>query len=90
MKKNNGWELFLRKCLSVKTEEELEKFFELFMTIEERHDMANRYLIIKKLLSGDESQRIIAKNLKVSIAKITRGSNSLKVIDSKLKTILID
>jgi TrpR family trp operon transcriptional repressor len=47
-----------------------------------------RCLIIKALLDQKNPQREIAENLKVSIAKITRGSNELKRISPQLKAYL--
>jgi len=60
----------------------------LFFTIEEKETLSSRYLIIKALLQGDETQREIADIHKVSIAQITRGSNALKLISPELKTLL--
>jgi TrpR family trp operon transcriptional repressor len=47
-----------------------------------------RCLIIRDLLMQEQTQREIAKNLNVSIAKITRGSNELKRIKDPLLTYL--
>ncbi len=47
-----------------------------------------RYLIIKELLQKKKPQRQIAKDLNVSIAKITRGSNELKRMHPKLLQFL--
>ncbi len=58
--------------------------FDLFFTPEEKNDFATRYLIIKMLLQQEKTQREIAKELKVSISKITRGSNELKRMSPKL------
>jgi TrpR family trp operon transcriptional repressor len=56
--------------------------------MEEKSAIADRYLIIKGLLNGKKTQREMAETLKVSIAKITRGSNALKTIEPKLKAFL--
>ena len=47
-----------------------------------------RYSIIHELIKQEKTQREIAKELNVSIAKISRGSNELKRIDKKLLTYL--
>lgn len=83
-----GWKNFLELCCSIKTPEELDLFFGLFLTFEERETMISRYIIIKKLLEGKLTQREIAEKYKVSIAQITRGSNALKIIDPELKEFL--
>ncbi|MCB1084045.1 MAG: trp operon repressor, partial [Simkania sp.] len=54
----------------------------------ERVDLSKRILIVQELLNGEKTQREMAKDLQVSIAKITRGSNELKGIDEKLKQFL--
>ncbi len=84
----NSWEAFLELCAKIKTPEEFDQFFSLFLTFEEREIMASRYLIIKALLEGDLTQREMADAYKVSIAQITRGSNALKTIDPKFKKTL--
>jgi TrpR family transcriptional regulator, trp operon repressor len=73
-----GWKQFLHWCHQAENEKQLDALFDLVLTHEEKSDIATRCLIIKELLAQEESQRDIAKNLNVSIAKITRGSNELK------------
>lgn len=85
---NNTWKSFLTLCLKTQNTHELSQLFDCFLTIEERNDIADRYLIIKALLDEKLTQREISKKLNVSIAKITRGSNALKSIDSKTKRFL--
>ena len=83
-----GWESFLDLCAKINSEEELDHFFDLFLTIEEKHLLASRTLIIKELLEDTLPQREIAKKHKVSIAQITRGSNALKRANSSIKSFL--
>ncbi len=85
-----GWRCFLELCLSAKDEKTLDEIYDLFLTAEERSSLETRCLIIKALLDQKRTQREIAKDLNVSIAKITRGSNELKRISPKLKQYLID
>ena len=85
----DGWWRFLHACAELKTAEEIDAFFNLLLTIEERKDVADRYLIIRDLLKGDKTQRKMAEDLHVSIAKITRGSNSLKTIGETLRNFLM-
>jgi TrpR family transcriptional regulator, trp operon repressor len=83
-----GFDAFLLACLKIQSLEELDQFFDLFFTIEEKNTLSSRYLIIKELLEGKLTQREIAKVHSVSIAQITRGSNALKRIDLKLGQLL--
>ena len=85
-----GWEGFLNLCLSSRDEVMLDALFDLLFTIEEKSDLALRFLIIKELIQQKKTQREIAKDLNVSIAKITRGSNALKRIKPKLLKYLAE
>lgn len=77
---DKGW----RKLLKVlKHTHQLEPLLNVLLTNEEREGLAKRILIIEALLKGEKTQREIAKDLNVSIAKITRGSNALKDISLK-------
>lgn len=88
--KKSGWREFLGLCQTFSSVDELDEFFSLFMTFEERENLADRYLIIRELLLGEKTQREIAEDLNVSIAKITRGSNELKTKDAALKASLLE
>ncbi len=77
------YEAFLQACARLKTVDQYKYFFELFFTPEERKDISNRYVIVKELLEGSKTQREIAKNHRISIAQITRGSNMLKVLNTE-------
>lgn len=83
-----GWKGFLDLCANVPDTEAFKKLFDLFLTIEEKENIASRYLIVKELLDGERTQREIAETFKTSIAQITRGSNALKIIPSELKQFL--
>ncbi len=85
----DGWRGFLELCSKAKSHKELEALFGLFLTATERSEIANRYLIVQELVRGKMSQREIAKRFGISIAKITRGSNSLKIIEPDLRRKLI-
>ncbi len=62
----------------------MDQMLHLFLTINEREFVVDRYQIIKALLTSDLPQRKIAEELGVSIAKITVGSNELKRTPSEL------
>ena len=54
-------------CLNTKDEEALQAMYSLFLTPEEKIDIARRFLIIKELVREDKTQRDIAKSLHVSL-----------------------
>lgn len=76
----DGWRGFKELCHAAVKEDKLEALLELFLTLEEQEDLALRFQLIKALLEGKSPQREIAKDLQISISKITRGSNALKTI----------
>ena len=80
----DGWQYFLKLCLSAKNEKFLSELLDLFLTPEEHDSIETRCLIIKDLMEHKKTQRKISDDLKVSIAKITRGSNELKRISPEL------
>jgi len=75
---NDGWNQFLDLCLITENRKQLDALFDLFLTAEERSAISLRYLLVAELLKKQKTQREIAEDLNVSIAKITRGSNELK------------
>lgn len=85
---DDAWRCFLNFIGKMKSIENLDEAFGLFLTFEERKAIADRYNIVKELLKEEKTQRVIAEDLQVSIAKITRGSNSLKTISEKQKKLL--
>ena len=88
MTEKDGWRGFLSLCLRAKTIKELDELLGLLLTPEERENLSIRHLIVQELVRGKMTQREMAKNLGVSIAKITRGSNSLKMISKDLRRLL--
>lgn len=56
----------------------LMELLELLFTPTELVQLSARYEIIKGLLEEQKTQRELSSDLKLSIAKITRGSNELK------------
>ena len=83
-----GWKGFLDLCTKAHDPEDLDALLFLFLTEEERVALAARFLIVKELVRGEQTQREIAKSRKTSIGQITRGSNALKVIDENLRKFL--
>ncbi len=88
----SGWQRFTELTAEQQTPEAVQAWLELFLTAEERAAVTDRLLIVQALLCSDKPQRQIAKELGVSIAKITRGSNYLKTLSDEqvasLKEIL--
>ncbi|MGI5868846.1 MAG: Trp family transcriptional regulator [Kiritimatiellia bacterium] len=62
---------------SLKSAEEIRRFFDELCTPAECRDIALRWLLMKQLLDG-VPQRAIAKDLGLSLCKITRGSKYVK------------
>jgi Trp operon repressor len=85
-----NWHSFIKLCLKIKTEEQFTELFDLFLTDAEQEDIAIRYAIIEALLSDKKTQRELAKQFKISTAKITRGSNALRIADTKIKKLITD
>lgn len=86
----DGWQQLLTWCQNTQDTEQLSSLLRLLLTPEEQDDIGKRCLIIRELLAKNMSQREIAKNLNVSIAKITRGSNELKRMDKSLLQFISD
>jgi len=86
---SNHWNKFIKLCLKITTEKQCNELFDLLLTDAEKEDIAYRYAIISALLTGKKTQRELAKQLKISIAKITRGSNALRIADKKIKQHII-
>ena len=62
-------------------------FFECLFTAAERKDFSNRWLLVKEIAAG-VTQREIAREFKMSLCKITRGSKELKKPNSAFKKML--
>ena len=84
-----GWRCFLNWCSATQDKALLTKLFDCLLTPEEKESIETRCLIVQALLDQEKPQRQISEDLKVSIAKITRGSNQLKRISEKLKKYLL-
>jgi TrpR family trp operon transcriptional repressor len=76
--------LILFKIHSAKT---IEEFLFSILTPNEVKNVSSRWEIVKRIEKGT-SQRKIAKDLRLSLCKITRGSRELKKANSVLKMIL--
>lgn len=75
--KNPNYKDLYKLIVAVKTESEAEKLLKDILTPQELDSLAQRWQIIRELAHGN-TQRKIAKKLKISIAKVSRGSRILK------------
>jgi len=87
--KSKEWAKFLELFLGVKDREILDMLFQLFMTMNERDMLVDRYRLVKALLATDLSQREIADILHLSISKVTAGSKATQVLSDHHKTYLL-
>lgn len=87
-KNDSSWQDLIELFSAVEDEQSIEKLLQVLFTHDERNDIAKRVQIIRSLLRGDKTQRQLAQDLNVSIAKITRGSNALKSIDDEVRALL--
>ena len=69
------------------SEAEIESFFKELLTESEIETLSKRWRILE-LLENGQTQRDIAKDLQVSLCKVTRGSRILKNNDSILAKYL--
>lgn len=65
----------------------IDGFLESILTPREVRELAGRWELVKRLAAG-ESQRAIARQLHMSLCKITRGSRELKKPRSPLRRML--
>lgn len=83
--KSRGWKHLLALLHAAKTPDELEELLKALLTYEECDQLSLRVELIAELLRAEKPQRQISSELRVSIATVTRGSNMLKTIKSKLR-----
>ncbi len=72
------------RLLAHKSQDEIKLLLNFFLTHKEQQTIAERVAVIQLLLEDELSQRDIAAKQQISIAKITRGSNMLKTLNSAL------
>ncbi|MBQ2643997.1 helix-turn-helix domain-containing protein [bacterium] len=70
-----------KKIKNLKTDNEIYNFLLVILTKSEVETLSKRWQILKMLKEG-KTQREIAKELKVSLCKVTRGSKILKQTNS--------
>ncbi|MFH1761610.1 MAG: trp operon repressor [bacterium] len=77
MPEENQFENLVRVFSEIKTPGLMRRFLNDLLTPNERREISQRWQLVKHLHEG-MSQREIARKLKVSLCKITRGSRELK------------
>lgn len=88
--KKKSWQGLIQLFLEAKSKERMEELLDLFLTLSEKEALSDRYRIVQALLTTSFPQREIAEKLKVSIGKITSGSNELKRHSDQIKNFLSD
>lgn len=73
----------------IKDEKLIRDFFDCLFSSAELKDFANRWLLVKEIDKGT-TQREIAREFKMSLCKITRGSKELNKPDSAFRKILTE
>ena len=81
------WTKFVQLFLNIKERSELETLFDLFLTMNEREMLTDRYRLVTTLLKTDLSQREISERLGLSISKITAGSKATQLLPDEYKNI---
>ncbi len=83
--KTKNWSLLKHFLTQAVVDKQLDAVLHFLLTPEESEALPKRLILVKNLLQGDDSQRVIAEKTGISIAKITRGSNELKRIPEDFK-----
>lgn len=84
-----AWNDFLHFVKIALENNELDSFLALYLTDDEKNMLAVRHEILARLLKKEDTQRQIAKELQISISKVTRGSNALKKVSKQLQEFML-
>jgi TrpR family trp operon transcriptional repressor len=76
-------------CCSINDPEVMKKFFSELFTPAELDDLAKRWQLMIELAEGS-TQREIAKKLRISLCKITRGAKILKDENSITRSVFFE
>lgn len=74
--------------LSKMNKKEIEQFFKELLTLSETTTLSKRWQILKMLADKKHTQREIAKDLGVSLCKVTRGAKILKDKNTIIKKVI--
>jgi TrpR family trp operon transcriptional repressor len=76
-------------CCSINDPEVMKKFFSELFTPAELDDLSKRWQLMIELAEGS-TQREIAKKLRISLCKITRGAKILKDENSITRSVFFE
>ncbi|BDY03763.1 trp operon repressor [Ferrimonas sp. YFM] len=82
------WDEALDLIAGLSGKESLNPLFSLLLTPDEREAIGARLAVFRALLQGEMTQRQIASTLNVSIATITRCSNTLKHLPDPQRALM--
>ena len=85
---NSGWQQLFDIFEKTDNSSLRLRLYEVLTTQKEREALGIRAEVAKALIAGKESQRDIAKRLDICIATVTRGSQNLKTLDKKDRSLL--
>jgi TrpR family trp operon transcriptional repressor len=85
----SGTEMLAAALCQVKNRRDMEQFLGEVLTPAERHDLALRWELMRRLDMGTP-QRQIASDLGISLCKITRGAKVLKNSESISRKLLAE
>ena len=71
----------------IQSDKNMRRFLEVILTDDEFAELSKRLQILKRLVKNN-SQREIAKDLKVAIATVSRGANELKKGKEKVEKMI--
>ena len=74
--------------LSEMNKKEIEQFFKELLTLSEITTLSKRWQILKLLAGKKHTQREIARELGVSLCKVTRGAKILKSRNTIIKKVI--
>lgn len=89
MELNEAYDDLIRLFANTSDENEMRRLFEDLFTDAEQKDFTIRWKLMNDLYQH-KSQRDIAKELKISLCRITRGSKMLKKKDGFIRGVLKD
>lgn len=87
MELDEAYDDLIRLFANTSDEEEMKHLFEDMFTDAEQKDFTIRWKLMNDLYQH-KSQRDIAKELKISLCRITRGSKMLKKKDGFIRKVL--
>ncbi|MFZ9035620.1 MAG: trp operon repressor [Francisellaceae bacterium] len=82
----NNWDRLVQLLTEIQSPQQMSAMLDYLLTMDEKHQLANRLALTELMLNGQMPQREIAKNLNISISTVTRCSNALKHLDDELKS----